>query len=283
MYANANIASQSTDTGTLLVLGGVGISGNINAGNIIAGGVRTTSSATQPTNPSVGDLWYKTDTDVLYRYTFDGTNTYWVDFFGSAYEGQALRIGATGATGPQGPQGVSGPQGPQGITGPQGPQGNICATGATGPSPDTSSFVTLTDVQTLTNKTITSMNSNSSILDSGGVNSYTVGYRQVPQNSQSTGYTLINSDEGKHIYYTANSNANITIPVDGSTTGGNFSVGSAITIINHGTANLTVIHSGSLFLAGNTTSASRVLSSKGVAAILKVAANVWYISGGGIT
>ena len=144
-----------------------------------------------------------------------------------------------------------------------------------------SDYVTATSTQTLTNKTITAMDSNSSIVDSGGVNSYTVGYRQMPQNTQSSAYTLVNSDEGKHIYYTG-STANITIPTDGSTTGGNFAVGSVISIINHGSGNVTVLHSGNLFFAGNTTSASRVISPKGIATIIKVAANVWYISGGGV-
>jgi hypothetical protein len=219
----------------------------------------------------------------LYRYTFDGTNVFWIDFYGSAYEGQMPIPGATGAAGPQGPQGPQGSTGGAGATGATGPAGGVGATGATGPAPDTSTYVTLTGSQTLTNKTITAMDGNSSIKDSANVTSYSIGYRQIPQNSQSTSYTLVNSDEAKHIYFTGNSNANITIPVDGSTTGGNFSVGSAITIINHGTANLTVTHAGSLFFAGNTTSASRVLSSKGVAAVLKVAANIWYISGGGVT
>jgi hypothetical protein len=67
------------------VVGGAGISGNINAGNIIAGGVRTTSSASPPSNPTVGDIWYKTTTDRIYRYTNDGTSTYWVDLYGAAY------------------------------------------------------------------------------------------------------------------------------------------------------------------------------------------------------
>ena len=183
-------------------------------------------------------------------------------------------IGYTGSTGYVGSASTV-----IGYTGSRGDQGLI---GYTGSSPDTSTYVTTSGTQTLTNKTITSMDSNSSIKDSGGVNSYTVGYRQVPQNSQSTAYTLVNSDEGKHIYYTGGS-ATLTIPTDGSTTGGNFAVGAAISIINHGSGNLTISHSGSLFLAGNTTSASRVLATKGIASIIKVSSNVWYISGGGIT
>ena len=53
--------------------------GNIYAGNIFAGGARSTTAPLPPRNPSVGDVWYNSDTDVRYRYTFDGTNKYWVD------------------------------------------------------------------------------------------------------------------------------------------------------------------------------------------------------------
>ncbi len=61
-------------------------------GNIIAGGVRTTSSTTPPANAIVGDFWYKTDNDVLYRYTSDGTSAYWLDISGSSFTGSQLQI-----------------------------------------------------------------------------------------------------------------------------------------------------------------------------------------------
>lgn len=38
-----------------------------------------TASTTAPNNPTVGSLWYKTDTDVLYEYLSDGTDYYWFD------------------------------------------------------------------------------------------------------------------------------------------------------------------------------------------------------------
>jgi hypothetical protein len=48
-------------------------------GNVIGGGVRTTSSASAPASPTPGDIWYKTTNDKIYRYTYDGTNSYWID------------------------------------------------------------------------------------------------------------------------------------------------------------------------------------------------------------
>lgn len=38
-----------------------------------------TAAATGPTNPSTGDHWYNTAEDVLYEWTYDGTNYYWID------------------------------------------------------------------------------------------------------------------------------------------------------------------------------------------------------------
>jgi len=72
--------STGTDTGALQVQGGVGIGGNMYVGGTVTGGgVRTTTTSTNPQNPTVGDLWYNTSNDVLYRYTYDGTNYYWID------------------------------------------------------------------------------------------------------------------------------------------------------------------------------------------------------------
>ena len=53
-------------------------------GNVVGGGVNTTSSPTPPASPTTGDLWYNTSTDVMYRWTFDGTNYYWIDNVSSA-------------------------------------------------------------------------------------------------------------------------------------------------------------------------------------------------------
>ena len=57
--------------------------GNITAtGNIVGGGVRTTTGTTEPANPVPGDMWYDTANDVLFRYTDLGTGSYWLDITG---------------------------------------------------------------------------------------------------------------------------------------------------------------------------------------------------------
>lgn len=58
---------------------------NITVANITGGGVKTTSTATPPSNPSVGDVWYSTGEDRIYRYTSDGTVKAWLDVTGSTY------------------------------------------------------------------------------------------------------------------------------------------------------------------------------------------------------
>ena len=76
-------SSTSTTTGALVVAGGAGIGGNLNVGgNIVGGGVRTSSTSTAPVNPTVGDIWYNTSTDDIYRYTSDGAYSYWLDITG---------------------------------------------------------------------------------------------------------------------------------------------------------------------------------------------------------
>jgi len=82
---NNTTTSVSTTTGALVVQGGVGIGGSVNiGGTVTGGGIRSTSTSTAPANATVGDIWYNTSTDDIYRYTNDGTTTtsYWLDITG---------------------------------------------------------------------------------------------------------------------------------------------------------------------------------------------------------
>jgi hypothetical protein len=83
-YGNANVAAYlPTYTGNVSS-GNISATGNVSiAGNIVAGGVRSSTQSTAPTNPSVGDFWYNTLTNSQYRYTFDGTDYFWLDDFGA--------------------------------------------------------------------------------------------------------------------------------------------------------------------------------------------------------
>ena len=104
-----------------------------------------------------------------------------------------------------------------------------------------------------------------------------------PQNAQSTNYVLQLTDAGKHIYYTQPSSVILYIPTTSNVA---FSNGTTIMIVSRtsSSANVTVSpNTGvSLFLAGNTTSASRNVTTYGVVTLINVAANTWFISGSGV-
>jgi hypothetical protein len=105
----------------------------------------------------------------------------------------------------------------------------------------------------------------------------------VPQNAQTSNYVLQPTDAGKHIYYTQGTNVTLHIPNAGQAS---FSNGVTIMIISQTTssANVTISpNTGvSLYLAGNTISASRIVTTYGMASLISVAANTWFINGTGV-
>ena len=111
----------------------------------------------------------------------------------------------------------------------------------------------------------------------------TAAAQTIPQNAQSTNYVLQLSDSGKHIYYTQASNTILYVPTTANVA---FSNGATITIISRTTssANVTVSpNTGvSMYLAGNTTSASRNVTTYGMATLIQVASNTWFINGTGV-
>lgn len=121
-------------------------------------------------------------------------------------------------------------------------------------------------------------------LQSSGLTTDAVGFRTIPQNSQSTAYTTVAADSGKHIFhpsadttartFTIDSNANVAYPI-----------GTAITFINQNSAGvLTIaITSDTMRLAGAGTTGSRTLAANGVATAVKVTSTEWIISGTGLT
>jgi hypothetical protein len=135
--------------------------------------------------------------------------------------------------------------------------------------------VTLTGTQTLTNKTITGLNSASTVKDSAG-NLYGFGFRTMPQSDNVSG-TLVLSDSAKHLYLTGN----VTVPPNSSVA---FEIGTVISVISNATA--LVIQAGSgvtLKLANSTSTGNRSVASNGVATMIKVATDTWYVFGLGVT
>lgn len=108
-------------------------------------------------------------------------------------------------------------------------------------------------------------------------------FSNVPQNSQSTAYTLIATDAGKHIYHPAgDANARTyTIPANASVA---YAVGTVITFVNRTSQVVTIaINTDTLTLAGTTTTGSRSLAQNGIATAIKDTSTGWLISGTGLT
>lgn len=101
-----------------------------------------------------------------------------------------------------------------------------------------------------------------------------VGYKGVPQNSQTGAYTLALSDIGKHISITT---GGITIPANASVA---FPIGATVVIFNNSGSTQTIaITTDTLRQAGSTNTGSRTLAAYGLATVVKVASTVWVVSG----
>ena len=109
-----------------------------------------------------------------------------------------------------------------------------------------------------------------------------VGYRDIPQVSFAANATIAATDAGRHYYSTSASNLTLTIA---NNTSVSWAVGTAITVVNRGSGNITVAQGTgvSLYLAGNSSAANRTVSTYGMATLLNVAANVWMINGTGVS
>lgn len=143
-----------------------------------------------------------------------------------------------------------------------------------------------TDTQTLSNKTFTApilgtpASGDLSNCTADGTNG--VGFKNIPQNSQSAAYTTVLGDAGKHIYhpttddnprtFTIDSNANVAYPI-----------GTAITFINDQNTLTIAITSDTLVWAEDGSTGSRTLAENGMATAIKVTSTRWIISGTGLS
>lgn len=111
-----------------------------------------------------------------------------------------------------------------------------------------------------------------------------VGFRTIPQVSQSTNYTLALGDSGDHIFHpSADTTARTwTIPANSSVA---FPIGTAVTFINqNGAGVITIaITTDTMRLAGAGTTGSRTLAANGIATAIKITSTEWIISGTGLT
>ncbi len=150
-----------------------------------------------------------------------------------------------------------------------------------------SNVLTATNTATLTNKTLvapvlgTPTSGDLSNCTADGTN--TVGFRSIPQNSQSAAYTLVLADAGKHIFHpSTDANARtFTIPANSSVA---YPIGTAITFINMTSQVVTIaITTDTMYLSSAGTTGSRSLAQYGSATAIKMTSTTWLISGSGLT
>ena len=114
-----------------------------------------------------------------------------------------------------------------------------------------------------------------------GTNS--VGYLNIPINSQSAAYTLVLADAGKAILHpSTDANARtFTIPANGSVA---YPIGTAVTFINMTSQVVSIaITTDTLYLGGTGTTGTRSLAQYGTATAIKMTSTTWIINGSGLT
>lgn len=149
-------------------------------------------------------------------------------------------------------------------------------------APASGSTLTIADGKTLTaSNTLTLAGTDGTTMTFPPA-SASVGYINIPQNSQSDAYTTVAADSGKHILHpTADNNPRtFTIAANASVA---YAIGTAITFINQINTVTIAINSDTLVLAGAGSTGSRTLAANGIATAVKIASTTWVISGTGLT
>lgn len=150
-------------------------------------------------------------------------------------------------------------------------------------APATSATLTVADGKTLTASNSITLAGTDSTTMTFPPASASVGYLNIPINSQSAAYTTVLADSGKAILhpstdanartFTIDSNANVA-----------YALGTAITFINMTSQVVTIaITSDTLYLAGTGSTGSRSLAQYGMATAVKLTSTTWIISGTGLT
>jgi hypothetical protein len=130
---------------------------------------------------------------------------------------------------------------------------------------------------TTTNLTTTNLTA-TTVLDPATIGAASPGFRGLPQNSQTSAYTLALADAGKHISITT---GGVVIPANGSVA---FPIGTAVVVFNNsGTSQNVSITTDTLRQAGTANTGTRALAQYGLATCVKVASTTWVISGAGVS
>ena len=111
----------------------------------------------------------------------------------------------------------------------------------------------------------------------------TLGYQNIPQNSQSTAYTTVLADAGKCVFHPASDANARTFTID-SNANVPYALGTVIQFINMSANNVTIaITADTLTWAQGGGSGSRTLAQWGVANVVKIASTQWLLTGTNVT
>ena len=229
----------TSTTSFLIGTGSKAFTTQANLAYVVGQYVRIAYSVT-PTNWMEGQVTAYSTTTLTVNVTLtagSGTFASW-NISAAGIQGATGVVGVTGATGVVGVTGATGPIGVTGVVGVTGVTGATGVLGTTGPTGPTGPSV-------------------------------------ITQNSQTTSYTLVATDRGKHIY----TNSGVTVP------SAVFSAGDVVSIVNNSAANITITQGASvtMYLAGTATTGNRTLAQKGLCSVLCVASNTFILLGGGLT
>jgi hypothetical protein len=142
-----------------------------------------------------------------------------------------------------------------------GATGNFVRVSGTVITGATAGFTTVTGT-TVTGTTGNFVTVSGTTVTGGIVNDNIGNVRNIPQNSQTTSYTLVSGDAGRHVFTTAG----VTVP------SGVFVIGQAVTIYNNTTGNITITQGTNVTLrqAGASGTGNRTLAQRGLATVLCV-------------
>ena len=138
----------------------------------------------------------------------------------------------------------------------------------------------ITSLGTLVDLTVTGNIAGANI--NANTNGFAIGYKEIPPVVLSGNDTIALEDSGKHFRSTTAGNITLSIPTNATVA---FPTGTAISIVEQAAGNILVnaISGVTLYQAGNSTAGNRVVSTYGVATLMKVDTDTWFISGTGVS
>ncbi len=187
--------------------------------------------------------------------------------------------GAQGSTGATGAQGAQGTAGAQGAVGAQGAQGSTGATGAQGSTGATGAQGSVGAQGTAGAQGATGATGAQGAVGATGAQG-AQGVQGSPGtltlNEKSSNYTLVASDNSKIISITAA--ISITVP------SGVFSAGDTVTIVNNTNATRSIVQGSgvTMYTAGTSTTGNKSLIQRGIATVICVSSDTFFISGAGL-